>query len=133
MSASPEFPRSHAPSTTSSHRDHGPSTVFDAESLENPFHFVTGISLRAATGPTGFLTLFVSIPYLGVGSNPTLDGSRTLSQYRLNDNSVTGLPEVDEKSQALPEGQVLVHQIWFLVFNNGISHRPCVLSPALRC
>lgn len=125
VSASPE---SRAPSTTSSHRGHGPSTVFDAESLEKHDHFITGISLRAATRPKEFLTLFVSIPYLGVGNDPTLNGSRNLGQYRLNNHPGAGSSGVDEKPSAPLEYQVLVHQIWFLVFNNGIFHPFCLIS-----
>ncbi|KAL0630725.1 hypothetical protein Q9L58_010424, partial [Maublancomyces gigas] len=92
-----------------------PSDVLSSQSLNQGLDqigktFITGISLRGAVKPDKFLTLFVSIPYLGIGSTVRSSGSRTLKQYRLREplnDLVTFL-----------EDQVLVHQIWFLVFDN---------------
>lgn len=96
-----------------------PSDVLESASLDRRGGFITGISLRAAAKPTEFLTLFVSIPYLGIGTGTsTTSGSRTLSQYRLRDTA----------SQSF-EDQVMVHQTWFLVFDNGLSL--LILPPAV--
>lgn len=107
--------------------NHSPASVFDAQSLDNHNHFITGVSLRAATRPIEFLTLFVSIPYLGVGGKTTRNGSRTLSEYRLRDRPETG-PSGNLVYIETHKAQVLVHQIWFLVFNNSISHPLCFIS-----
>lgn len=81
--------------------------------------FITGVSLRASTKPK-FLALFISIPYLGVGADISASGSRTLKQYRLRTPfkpaTSSGGPAPPSTSSGV---QILVHQTWFLCFDNG--------------
>lgn len=103
------------------------SSVLDSPSLENRnlmwnpgnrpntprvYGFISGISLRAAFKDHQFLTLFISIPYLGLGTKTSLEGSRTLREYRLH--------QLEEQVNS-PGKKVLVHQTWFLIFDNGLS------------
>lgn len=99
-----------------------PSAVLAAASLDHhqlhrhpdyhtPESFITGIALRGGIEPDKFLTLFVSIPYLGIGDESTTSGSRTLQHYRLG-----GAPEGQSQSV---ENMILVHQTWFLTFDSG--------------
>lgn len=102
-----------------------PSDVLSSQSLNQCLDqidktFITGISLRGAVKPDKFLTLFVSIPYLGIGTTVTSSGSRTLKQYRLR--------EPLNNPVKFPEAQVLVHQIWFLVFDNSSFPPPFPLQ-----
>lgn len=116
---------SNPPGALPSH-DPDPSTVLDAISLDhrknystdptNAETFITGISLRAAVKPDKFLTLFVSIPYLGIGAKISRSGSRTLPQYRLRRPPT--IPRLDTTDT------ILVHQTWFLVFDNGLTPPP---------
>lgn len=68
--------------------------------------------MRAGVRPKKFLTLFTSIPYLGFGKRTSPSGSRTLRQYLLRESVV------DTRIRSEPE--ILVHQTWFLVFDNGL-------------
>lgn len=92
-----------------------PSMVLDSGNLDNYEGFITGISLCAAFDPKKFLTLFVSIPYLGLGTGTAWGESRTLYQYRFQQSGIRG---------NIPKEQVLVHQKWFLIFDNGLSYSP---------
>lgn len=78
-----------------------------------PFDFMTGISLRGEKEPNKFLTLFVSIPYLGIGTETTISESQSLRQYRLR-------RPAKESIAYLPD-QIIVHKAWFLVFDDGLS------------
>lgn len=94
-----------------------PSEVLSSESLDQINHaFITGISLCGAVIPAKFLTLFVSIPYLGIGNTITSSGSRTLKQHRLRERFQAPVEPLED--------QVLVHQIWFLVFDNSSFSPP---------
>lgn len=90
-----------------------PSMVLDSGNLDNYEGFIAGISLCAAFDPKKFLTLFVSIPYLGLGTGTALGESRSLYQYRFQQSGIRG---------NIPKEQVLVHQKWFLIFDNGLSY-----------
>lgn len=122
-----------------------PSDVLDAScldhskdntNLESLGDFVTGVSLRATTKSMEFLTLFVSIPYLGVGAETSVSESRTLKKYRLRTPFKPGVltvggvipggpaPAAQTRgftSSGGPGGgvHILVHQTWFLCFDNG--------------
>lgn len=104
--------------------------------MEKYYGFVTGISLRATYEANSSLSLFISIPYLGLGKDTTraaekqivnwndstpigdisnrMEGSRTLREYRLQ--HIAG--EID-----CSVNTALVHQRWFLVFDNGLFPR----------
>lgn len=104
------------------------------------YGFITGISLRAAYGHHQFLTLFISIPHLGLRrdtgaggqSKPwdsgttaeevgnRMEGSRTLREYRLQ--------QIAEEAMSSRE-TILVHQTWFFVFDNGSTS----FAPSPRC
>lgn len=108
----------------------------NAIDMEKHYGFVTGISLRATYEANSSLSLFVSIPYLGLGKDTTraaekqvmnwsvstpigdisnrMEGSRTLREYRLQ--HIAG--EIN-----CSVNTALVHQRWFLVFDNGLFPR----------
>lgn len=99
-----------------------PSAVLAASSLDyhelqlHPDHptsenFITGISLRGGTEPNKFLTLFISIPYLGIGDKVTGSRGRTLDQYRMR--------EAPTEHSQIVENAILVHQTWLLAFDSG--------------
>lgn len=93
-----------------------PASVLDSGGLRKygDGKFITGISFVASPAPK-FLMLFVSIPYLGLGSPTSGSGSRTLRQYR-HQSPMEG--KVVVVGSPVPE--IVVHQTWFLVFNDGL-------------
>lgn len=89
--------------------------VLKANSLDTFGNFITGVSLRASYNPRYF-TIFVSIPYLGVGYAPLNYESRTLLQYRLR--QPTNLQANNTPPTATPARDILVHQTWLLSFHD---------------
>lgn len=89
----------------------------------------SGISCQKLVGPMlgRYLVIAISVPYFDIGMIPDrLVESLTVSEYSRLGMGLLPIRDTDgERKQG-----VLVHQAWFLVFNNGLS-TACVLLPCV--
>lgn len=101
-----------------------PQAPDSARPLNN---FKSGISFNALKEPLGsgsftdeaFLALMVYMPYFDISTVPdNKTESLSLSEYRLQERgeSLTKLSSGRDQAK-----DVLVHQVWFMVFNNGLA------------
>lgn len=102
-----------------------------------PYIFKSGISFRALREPPGsesfkgeaFLALMVYMPYFDVSTLPKdRVESLSLSEYRHLERGGRGGSEIRSPSNTDPE--ILVHQVWFMVFNSGLDF-PSHLNPTV--
>lgn len=96
-----------------------------APNFVGPVIFKSGVSFKALKPPKSeytdkaFLALMVYMPYFDISTIPDRrTESLTLAEYRLLEGGeeVTQDPSSGDQNKDL-----LVHQAWFMMFNNGLA------------
>lgn len=100
-----------------------PTDILNNRIVDTHGPFITGIALRAAFKPEGFLTLFFSIPYLGSRTEPSTAESLSLDQYKFLGTDMQGVSS--------DSGEILVHQAWFCILDNCLFPHP-VITPGAK-
>lgn len=94
---------------------------------QSPYTFKFGVTFNALKEPLGsgssgckaFLALMVYIPYFDISTVPeNKTESLSLSEYRQLERGEQEELEIRPPSNNL---DVLVHQAWFMAFNNGLD------------
>lgn len=107
------------------------------DTVEYPYIFKSGIYFRALREPPrsgsfkgeAFLALMVYMPYFDVSAlEKDRVESLSLSEYRHLERGGRGGSEIRSPSNSDPD--ILVHQVWFMVFNNGLNF-PSYLGPTV--